>query len=645
VGQGVAKVPETVVERPIPAPVPPDEFGLRLLRSRRGHGGLVLTVRVVPTAWLLIAVHLLLTGSRLSRSWWWQDDLNLLAGAAGRALTPSLLLSDYNGHLIPGTWALAWVFDRLAPLQWWPAALVTLAIVAATDLMLLALLRRLFGTRPALLFPFAMYCSTSLVLTSTLWWAAALQWLPVSLSLVTALWFHVGYLRSRRPVEAVGAVLAVLGGLLFFEKAATTPIVLALFTVFYAVPGPLWRRPWRAFRTYWQYWSAQGVLAGGFGWLYLSRVTIDTGPSTSTTDVVEVIRVMILETLLPSLIGGPLTWFSTPATTIGAWPHPGPVLIVIAAALTSAAVIGSLLLVRGAWRGWALLAVYLAISVALVARVRLGFIGPFIGRDHRYLTDLAVIAPLGLALAWLPLRGGLEAVHDGSARAFSVRGRSVRDLLGRRSGTVAVSGAVAVVLFTVGGVVSGETFMNSWSKNPTQAYIENLRADLAAHPGPVYLFGDEVVPDRVMTPTFLDRRQIGWVTRPMKVRPVVQPVVPSFSVVDAQGHLHDGIVRGVDAVLKKEVCVGEDGATTITLPRAVGDGLWKLRLGYYANRQTSARVSIGINPPVTMRLERGLHEVYISLRAGGSARIRVDGVDPGSSVCIGTATLGLPGPK
>src|SRR3954452_697308 len=93
---------------------PHDQLGLRLLRARRGHGGLVLTVRVLPAALLLTAVQLLVTGSRLSRSWWVQDDLNLLPTVADRALTPGLLFSDYNGHLIPGSWALAWLLDRVA---------------------------------------------------------------------------------------------------------------------------------------------------------------------------------------------------------------------------------------------------------------------------------------------------------------------------------------------------------------------------------------------------------------------------------------------------------------------------------------------------------------------------------------------------
>jgi hypothetical protein len=654
------EVHETTVAPPQRSPEPDDHLDLRLLRSRGGHGGLVLTVRVLPTALLLTALQLLITGSRLSRSWWYQDDLNILATVADRALTPGLLFSDYNGHLVPGSWAIAWVFDRIAPLAWWPAALLVLIMVAATDLMMLALLHRLFGSRPAILFPYAMFCFTSLVLTSTLWWAAALQWLPVSLSLVTALWAHVGYLRTRRRADAAIALLAVLFGLAFFEKALTTLIVLALFTVAYAVPGPLWRRPWRAFRTYWQYWLAHAALAGGYVGLYLTQVTIDTGAAAKTADIFTVTRLMILETLLPSLIGGPLNWYSTPESTIVSWPHPAPVLVVVAAVLTVAAVVGSLMAVRGAGRAWLILAAYLGISVALVVRARLGFIGPFIGRDHRYLTDLAVMAPLCLTLAWVPLREGLDAVLETApSTERAQRRRERRDRIrarlsgrfrlplsgGRRSGVKVAATVVALAVVIVGGIVSGEKYMKTWTTNPGEAYFDNLKADLTAHSGPVYLFSDAVVPDLVMTPTFEASRQLGWVTRPLKERPIVRDAVPYFSVVDPEGHLSDGIVSGADATITAPVCASSAGSATIPLTFPTGAARWKLRLGYYTNRQTTARVAIGTNPAVEMRLERGLHEVYVSLLGGGSTQIRLDGVDAGASVCIGSATLGLPMPK
>jgi hypothetical protein len=630
---------------------PGDELDIRLLAGGEGRAALVLKVRVLPMALLLTALQLLITGWRLSRSWFYQDDLNILATAAHRPLTPSLLLSNYNGHLVPASWAIAWVFDRIAPLQWWPAALLTFVITAANDVMLLALLRRLFGDRPAILFPYAMFCATTLTLTSTVWWAAALQWLPVSLSLLAALWFHVGYLQTGRGGDALGALVAVVFGLAFFEKALTTPLVLALFTVAYAVPGRLWVRPWRAFRRNWLYWLAHAALAGGFIALYLSRVQIKHGPTPKTSAMLETARVMIFDTFLPSLIGGPLNWFTTPASSIGSWPHPPVWLSAAGWILTLIAVLGSLILVRGAWRAWVLLAIFVAISVGLVVWARLSFVGPFIGRDHRYLTDAAVMAPLCLALAWIPLGGGLDAVLDGDPSRRPAPRRERRDAarrawLNRHRALTGATAALAILAITAGGIVSGEKFMDSWTKNPSQAYIETLQHDLAAHDGPVYLFPDGAVPDLVMVPTFEADRGFAHITQPMSVRPVVRNAVPSFSLVDPRGHLIEGTVRGSKAVIPTPVCATPTKAATVLLPASPAKGQWKLELGYFTNRQTSARVSVGPNPPVSMRLDRGLHDIYVNLPvAGGSPVIKVDGLDLGGSVCVGTATLGLAVPK
>jgi hypothetical protein len=625
-----------------------DELDVPLLRGRgRGGAGVVLRVRVLPAALLLTAVHLLITANRLANSWLWQDDFNLLAGAARRPLT-GLLLSDYNGHLVPGSWALAWLFDKIAPLQWWPAALVTMAFVAGLDLAMFAVLRRLFGARPAILLPYAMFCATTLMLTSTLWWAAAMQWLPVTLSLLVALWFHLGYVRSGRWYDAVGVLVAVLFGLTFFEKALTTPLVLALVTVAYLVPGPLWKRPGRAFRRFWRYWLAQAALAGGFVALYLSRVTIERGPASKTADVVEVVRIMIFDTLLPSLIGGPLNWYTTPKSTIAAWPHPPVVLAAAAWILLLAAVAGSLLLVRGAWRAWVLLLVFIAVSVALVVKARLALIGPFIGRDPRYLTDAAAMVPLCLALAWLPLRDGLDAARS-TWRPERPRGARRRAaggaFLSRHRGAVAALATLAVVAMTAGGYFSGQSFMKSWTRNPGEEYFANLTTDLqkyqAAGKGPVYLFDDSVTPDLIMTPTFLGDRRLTRVTAPLRIRPVAANAVPNFSVVDARGHLHDAVVRGTDAVITAAACGTDRRPATVRLAATPGNGTWKLRLGYFTNRQTSATVTNGRPPGTPIRLERGLHQVFLELQGGGSPTIRIGGLDLDSGVCIGSATLGL----
>lgn len=622
------------------------ELRLPILPPRLA-GGLVLTVRVLAAAYLILGVSLLLVAARLSRSWWWQDDLKLLAGAARRSLSPGLLLSSYNGHLVPGTWVMAWVFDRIAPLQWWPAALVSIALVAAVDLSMLALLRRIFGTRPAILVPFAMVCATSLTLTSTLWWAASMQWLPVTLSLSLGLWCHIGFWETGRLRDAAGALGCVVLGLAFFEKALTTVLVLALFSVLYGVPGPFWQRPWKAFSAHAGYWLTHAAVAGGFLGLYLARVHIDTGPAPTSFAVWRTIRWMLLDTLLPSLIGGPLRWYTTPATTISAWPHPPPFVAIAAWILTAAAIIGSLVTRRDAWRAWVLLAMFLAISVFLVVRARVGLIGPFIGRDHRYLTDVAVLAPLCLALAWLPARPEVDVAGQEDAATHSIRQTGV---LARRfvpnPQAVSLAGAMAVLLMTIGGAVSGERFMANWTRNPAKPYLQNLQDGIddahdADRATTLNLMPEAVVPDLVMVPTFEQHRRLSHVTLPMRTRPNFPAFAASYSVVDAQGRVHPADVAGMSAAgIQGKNCAkaGQNAAVTFGLPQQAWR--WTVKLEYLAQTDTSARLSLGPFPAVPIRLQKGLNRVYVDLLGGASSQLVLNGVDPGSSVCMGRATIG-----
>ena len=149
-----------------------------------------------------------------------------------------------------------------------------------------------------------------------------------------------------------------------------------------------------------------------------------------------------------------------------------------------------------------------------------------------------------------------------------------------------------------------------------------------------------------MLPTFLADRQLQHITRPMPVRPHVQSAVPYFSVVDDAGHLHDGTVRGYDITVPAGSCARENVPVVIRLPVNPGRGRWKLRLGYLANRQTTATVALGAQPPVTMRLDGGLHEIYVSLLADDSRTLTLGGLDHEASVClVCNPTLCLPIPQ
>ena len=661
-----------------------------------GSGGSDVVVsanlRAVPIGVAIVAVHGLLTWWRLSRSWFWQDDVNLLATAADQPLGP-LLVSNYNGHLVPASWVVAWLSDRVAAMSWAPVGALLLLLVVATDLVLLAALVRLFGRRPAILVPFTMFCSTTLTLTATVWWAAAMQWLPTTLALALAIYFFAGYAERPNARDLAGSLGAVALGLFAFEKALVIPVVLALTAVLYFAPGPLWLRPWRAFRRYLVFWAAHLVLSGSYLWLYLAEARIDTGEPSPASDYVELADNMILRTYLPSLVGGPLEWFAAPQSSLGSWPSAPAWLEWTSWLLTIAVVAGSCVLVRGAWRAWVLLAAFLAISVGLVARARLGFVGPFIGRDHRYLTDAALFGAVCLALALIPLRDGLDSAmrhvreaeaDEGAegAEADEAEGheawpepdpdddvpRRQRSLVGQwltylrlravygvrvwsagHRGWVLASGATVMALVTVGGLVSSEQFMKTWETNPAPRYFANVEAGLSdgSRPKPVFMF-DQPLPQLIMQATFGPARMLSNVlTVYGDDAPVFGEWSPRFLVADDQGRLHPGKVDGPAATPPGGlVCsrpADPSGGVALVMPSAPPEWSWKIEITYSASRDTPARVAYGEGPTVPVQLRKGLNVVVVAA-SGAGPEVSVTELEGGAVVCIGKVIVGNPIP-
>jgi hypothetical protein len=686
-----------------------DAGGTPLAIRMAGPGGSDVVVsanlRAVPIALVITVLHGLLTWWRLSRSWFWQDDLNLLATAADEPLG-GLLFSDYNGHLVPASWLTAWLSNHVSALSWAPVAAVLLVLVVATDLALLGALLRLFGPRPAILVPYTIFCASTLTLTATVWWAAAMQWMPTALALALALYFHAGYVARPNARDLFGALAAVALGLLCFEKALTIPVVLALLTVAYFVPGPLWKRPWRAFRRYPLFWVAQGLLSGGYLWLYLDRVAIEPGEAATGGEYADLVGNMLLRTYLPGLLGGPLDWVATPSASLVSWSMPPVWLEWLSWLVAAVVILGSTLLIRGAWRAWAILAVFLAISVTLVARARLGLVGPFIGRDHRYLTDAALLGVVCLSLALIPLRPGLDrALHgdpppepewdedededeqewpepapdpevDGVAEEPGEEDRAdgedddgidrtpIRHRVGRRRAVWTeraqarmtalgawplIGGAGVMAVVTVGGILSSEQYLKTWELNPAPAYFEKVELSLAdpSQPHPLFMF-DQELPPLIMTPTFGEDRMFSHV---MKLFGDDAPVFgwwsPRFVVADEEGRLRPGAVAGQVAVPPNGlVCSAKDDpqqGVALTLPAPPPEWNWKVELTYSADQDTAARVRYGEGPAVPLRLTKGLNKVVVSVTGAGPA-ITVTDLTPGTTVCLGRAVVGLPVP-
>src|SRR6201996_7769859 len=210
---------------------------------------------IVALAVALIAVQLGIRAVLAFGGYFYWDDL-ILIGKAGthNLLSPSYLFDDHDGHVMPGAFAVAGAIIRLAPLNWtWPAiSLLVLQLLAS--LSLLRALHVVLGWRPVLLIPLTFALFTPLAVPGFAWWAAALNSLPMLAALAWVSADAVLLLRTGNQRYAVTGVLAYLGGLLFFEKAAVIPFVafaVVALLAHVAGEGPAWRIAWRGGARLW----------------------------------------------------------------------------------------------------------------------------------------------------------------------------------------------------------------------------------------------------------------------------------------------------------------------------------------------------------------------------------------------------------
>ena len=182
--------------------------------------------KVALAAAVLVAVQLVIRGVLAFRGYFYWDDL-ILVGKAGThgLLSPSYLFDDHDGHVMPAAFLVAGAITRLAPLDWVGPAISLVVLQLLASLALLRALYVILGWRPVLLIPLTFALFTPLGVPGFAWWAAALNSLPMLAALAWVCADAILLVRTGNHRYAVTGVLAYLGGLLFFEKAAVIPFV------------------------------------------------------------------------------------------------------------------------------------------------------------------------------------------------------------------------------------------------------------------------------------------------------------------------------------------------------------------------------------------------------------------------------------
>jgi len=476
--------------------------------------------RIRAAALALVAVQLLVRGWLVAgRNYYWDDFTLLDLADRSHLLSPSFLFQDYDGQFMPGSLLLAGLVERAAPLQWWPAAGTLVGMQVLASLALLRLLRLLLGDRPVLLVPLAFGLFTPMTLGSSMWWAAALNSMPLQIGLAWFLADAVQLSRTGRRRFAVTGTLVLALTFCFYLKAVLVPwIGVAVVAIVLFRDGQ--RAPvaaaWRRARALWL-----GSLAVTCAWAVAYVATRDDGPvGGGLPEILATVRTG-LRTLTPVALGGPFSWAlfppGAPIGNVPGWSVGAGVVVLLGAC------VWTVVHLRGASAVWAL-AVGTAVAglvMAAVGRSGLG-LGAALPLAYRYFAaDSVVLAVGGALLASLPRRA---APADSTTHASGGTPPWAAPVVGGLT-------AVFVLLAAVSTLGNGR----AWRNDPTGDYLDAARASLAAA-GPAPLL-DQSLPEDVMWGMNAPANLISHALAPLPDRPPFGIWTDDLRMLDDRGRL------------------------------------------------------------------------------------------------------------
>ena len=582
---------------------------------------------VLAVGLALILVQLAIRGWAAYGGWFYLDDYNLLNDARSAPAGSGYLLNPYNDHLMPGGRLLTSLVEASGSLNWSVAATVLVGLQGLASVAALWMLGTLFGWRWGILAPLGVYLWVSGTIPAFLWWAAAVNQLPTQAAFFFAVGAWVRYLRDPRWTWLLATFLAVALGLSFFEKMALIFPVLAYLLLAYFASGSLRERVRHAVRRYWPALVTAVMVGGAFTGYYLVQVRQPF--ESNFSDALGLADAMLGTAFASAAAGGPWQWDQTAAPAAYAGPPAGAQH---AAWLLIGAVIAVAALRRHhTGRAWALLGGYLVLCFLVLLNSRATKFGATIGLEYRYLTDAFCVLVLCLGLAFLPLRGAIESSTPRTRPLLLVR---VPDRV--------VAGLVALVCLS--GAWSTIEYARIWqATNASDAYLHTLAEDLRAA-GEVDL-ADQTVPNEVMdqlaAPNNTLRRMAVLVSDDVHFPPTTSELV----VVAPDGHLRRALIGpGVRSRPGPVLDCGwqVDDGVTVPLDGAAFDWEWWIRIGYLASQESPVTVSAG-STEVDTTVSAGPNSLYVKVK-GSFDSVRIDGLEPDTTLCVDTIEVGQPGP-
>jgi hypothetical protein len=573
----------------------------------------------------LILGQILFRGWALYRSWFYLDDYSLLLEARARGLNLDYLLTPWNGHLMPGGRLVAWIVASSGDLNWPLAASLTLFIQLLASVAALWMLATLFGLRWGVLPPLALYLSSAVTMPALMWWTACLNQLATQLGffLAVAAWVH--YLRGRRLRWAIVAYGGVAVGLLFDVKAVLILPVLVYIALGYFCEGSFAHRVQNVLKRYWAAAAVVILPLLAYLWYYTTHVE-DQFASAGPGLAARLADTMLGTAFASGLIGGPWRW--SPLAPPNSFADPPNWAVHLAWIVITLVVLYGFLRRTRTLRAWALLIAYLGVLLALLLTSRAPVYGELIGLEYRYITEASCVVTLVLGLVFMPLHQAVQSSEP----------REPPYLL---LGVPGWATTLLVALICTSGIVSSAMEVRYWhDDNASISYMHTLRSDLRAF-GAVDLV-DQPVPDEIYPAIFAPDNSVRRLVSLVTDKATFPDASANLLVVGPDGGLRKAAIQpGVASVEgPAEDCgwpVGPKGRT-IPLTGKAFDWVWWVRIGYLSSSDSPVEITAG-DTTIDTTVQSGANSLYLRVE-GTFDTIRIDGLDPGTTLCVDTVEVG-----
>jgi hypothetical protein len=270
---------------------------------------------------------------------------------------------------------------------------------------------------------------------------------------------------------------------------------------------------------------------------------------------------------------------------------------------------------------------YLAADIFLLSAARLGFVGPVIGSDPRYIADAIPVVVIIGALAFLPPATSEQPQEARPATPGDLRLRRV---------------AVPAALFAVGAIVSSALAIPAAQNRGARRYAANLSTELRVYPERSLFDGG--VPAAAMLPVFADEWRLSRVVGLSRPTARLDATADALFMADADGWMRPFEfyfpARSVPGSVFQCGHLASPGNTDIALERPVVQKHIVVRVDYFTGQANDGRLIAGAMSAPVQFTSGGVRTVY-AVTDGPLQSVRVT---TGFPVCVTQVLVGGPAP-